>query len=365
MGRKNRTMETLTSIEAGFSRRKTVRRQTERFQTTAPISSWNQLELKAFDDRKIHLLTRGNVDGIICAALMLHRNPNLKVSFTPSGDAAVDVMRKDMGSKQFILTDLGLTPRLLKTFNDKRGFGQDILYLDHHKGSLDQAEEIPDHVDSVIDTTASAASVVYQHLGLGSDHAHLVALADRVEFCESALLDHFDGERLDEEATTLDFSWRQKVEDDRFRYYAARKLATGAWPSEVSEIRARYLAMKNEGRWERALEKVRNRMTIQQEVALVQFGRRKPSLFGFGSRAVSEVARQEGASVAMLLNKRSDLSTLSLRRTNPNHHLDLGLLATEFTQDNGIVGGGHPHAAGAKIPTKYASSFLKELLALA
>lgn len=323
------------------------------------------LELKAFDDRKIHLLTRGNVDGIICAALFLNKIPNLKVSFSPSGDAAVDVMRKDMGSKQFILADLGLTPRLLKTFNDKRGFGQEILYLDHHKGSLDQAEEIPDNVDSVIDTSASAASVVFDHLGLGAEHEHLVAVADHVEFCDTPRLDAFAGSKLIEEAKTLDFSWRQKVEDDRFRYYAARKLAAGAWPSQVSEIRARYLTMLNEGRWERALEKVRNRMTLQQEVALVQFGRHKPSLFGFGSRAVSEVARQEGAKVALLLNKRKDLSTLSLRRTDPSHDLDLGQMATDFTMENGIVGGGHPHAAGAKIPTKYASTFLKELLSLA
>lgn len=323
------------------------------------------MELKASDDRKIHLLTRGNVDGIICAALFLHHNPNLKVTFTPSGDGAVDVMRKDMGSSQFILTDLGLTPRLLKTFNDKRGFGQEILYLDHHKGSLDQADQIPDNVDSVIDTKASAASVVYEHLGLNSDHAHLVALADHVEFCNSPFLDHFAGDKMDLEAKTLDFSWRQKVEDDRFRYFAARKLASGAWPSEVSEIRARYLTMVNEGRWERALEKVRNRMTIQHEVGLVQFGRHKPSLFGFGSRAVSEVARQEGASVAMLLNKRSDLSTLSLRRTKQSHELDLGEMVSDFTMNNGIVGGGHPHAAGAKIPTKVTSMFLKELLALA
>ncbi|MGB1696862.1 MAG: DHHA1 domain-containing protein [Thermoplasmatota archaeon] len=323
------------------------------------------MDLKAFDDRKIHLLTRGNVDGIICAALYLHKIPDLKVSFTPSGDAAVDVMRKDLSSTKFILTDLGLTPRLLKTFRDKRGFPQEILYLDHHAGSLEQASEIPDNVDSVIDTSASAASVVFDHLGLGQAHAHLVALADQVEFCKTPMLDHFEGGRLENEAKTLDFSWRQKVEDDRFRYYAARKLATGAWPSEVSEIRARYLTMVNEGRWERALEKVRTRMTIQQEVALVQFGRHKPSLFGFGSRAVSEVARQEGAKVALLMNKRKDLSTLSLRRTDPNHDLDLGQMATEFTMHNGIVGGGHPHAAGAKIPTKYASTFLKELLSLA
>jgi single-stranded-DNA-specific exonuclease len=324
--------------------------------------------IRAFDDRKVHFLTRGNVDGIVSAALWLSVEPNLKVSFVPSGDVAVDVMRRDISSEHLILADLGLTPRLLKTFNDKANLPQRITYLDHHLGSQEMAGEIAPNVEQYIDTKTSAAGVVRDHLRLGSEFDHLVALADKVEYMDTPLLERVCAEhgraRMDQEARILDFAWRQKVEDDRFRYYAARNLAKGHWPSEVSEVKGRYLQIVNEGRWEKALLRVRERIQIKHEVALLQFGRRKPSLFGFGARAVSEVARQSGAKVAALVNRRPDTSSVSLRRTNPSE-LDLGALAKEFTQIHGIVGGGHPQSAGAKIPSKAVRELIHQVYCLA
>lgn len=326
------------------------------------------MTIRTFDDRKVHLLTRGNVDGIVSAALWLSVEPSLKVSFVPSGDVAVDVMRRDLGSRHLILADLGLTPRLLKTFKDKSGLRQKITYLDHHQGSAELAHEIPAHVEQSIRTDLSAAGVVRHHLGLGSHVDHLVGIADLVEYMDTPLVDrlrHQHGaDHLDHEAKILDFAWRQKVEDDRFRYYAARRLAEGRWPSEVSEVKARYLQVVNEGRWEKALDRVRERISIKHEVALLQFGRRKPSLFGFGARAVSEVARQAGARVAALINRRPDSSSISLRRTAEST-LDLGALAREFTEIHGIVGGGHPHSAGAKIPSPAVRDLMHQVYSLA
>jgi hypothetical protein len=158
------------------------------------------------------------------------------------------------------------------------------------------------------------------------------------------------------------------VEDDRFRAQAARRLATGRWPSEVPEIKARYLQMVNEHRWDKALDRVRERIEIKHNVALLRFGRHKPSLFGFGSRALAAVARDMGASVAVLLNRRSNLSSLSLRRTaeDPDSDaLNLGAFVSDFTAHHGIVGGGHPHSAGAKIPTRAVPEFLREVYCFA
>lgn len=298
----------------------------------------------------------------------MSQDPNLKVSFVPSGDVAVDVMRRDIGSKQFVLVDLGLTPRLVKTLHDKAKLPQSVLYLDHHTGSLEMADQLPAATDATIRTDLSAAGVVFDHLGLGDRHEHLVALADHMEFMPTQrlgeVMERVGESKLLEEARVLDFAWRAKVEDDRFRYYAARRLAEGRWPSDISEVRGRYLQMVNEGRWEKALNRVRERIQFKHEVGLLQFGRRKPSLFGFGARAVSEVARQEGAKVAVLVNRRPNESSLSLRRTNPSE-LDLGGFAKEFTTIHGIVGGGHPHAAGAKIPSHCVRDLLHQLYCLA
>lgn len=290
------------------------------------------------------------------------------MSFVPSGDVAVDVMRKDIGSEQFVLVDLGLTPRLAKTLNDKTKLPQSTVYLDHHEQSKDFLPQLPPSVYAHIETGISAASVVHGHLGLGREHEHLVAIADHVEYLETDLRRRVEQEhgaaRVEDEGRILDFAWRHQVEDDRFRYYAARRLAKGRWPSEVSEVRARYLRMINEGRWEKALERVRERIVVQHEVALLEFGRRKPSLLGFGARAVSEVARQAGAKIAALINRRPEVSSISLRRTAAGD-LDLGRFVHDFTTEHGIVGGGHPHAAGAKIPTRQVGRFMHEIYCLA
>lgn len=331
------------------------------------------MELRSKDDRKAHLLTRGNVDGIVSAALFLAQDPSIKVTFVPSGDMAVDVLRKDISSQEFFLVDLGLTPRLAKTLNDKAKTRQKVTYLDHHEQSglqLDTLDEGAEGLEGLVRQGVSAAGVAYDYLGLNGDHQHLVALADLVEYCRSPLLTEVEGKvgmhRLEEEARMLDFAWRFRVDDDRFRYQAAHRLASGRWPSEVPEIKGRYYQMVNEHRWDRALERVRERVEIKHNVALLRFGRHKTSLFGFGSRALTEVAKEFGASVAVMLNRRNNLSSLSMRATGLDpDSFNLGQFVNDFTQQHGIVGGGHPHSAGAKIPTSSVPEFLHEVYCFA
>lgn len=330
------------------------------------------MDLRSRDDRKTHLLTRGNVDGIVSAALFLAKDPATKVSFVPSGDMAVDVLRKDIASHDFYLVDLGLTPRLIKTLNDKAKTRQQVHYLDHHEQSGLHLDELDGEMEGIVRQGVSAAGVAYDYLGLNGAHRHLVALADLVEYCPSPLLQEVEADvgtdRLEEEARMIDFAWRYRVDDDRFRYAAALKLASGKWPSEVPEVKARYLQMVNEQRWDRALERVRDRIELKHNVALLRFGRRKPSLFGFGSRALAEVAKEMGASISILLNRRNELSSMSLRRTGrgaETDHLNLGQFVTDFTAHHGIVGGGHPHSAGAKIPTKAVAEFLHDVYCFA
>ena len=102
-------------------------------------------DLRSKDDRRVHLLTRGNVDGIVSAALFLARDPGARITFVPSGDMAVDVLRKDIASHEVYLVDLGLTPRLIKTLNDKAKTRQKVTYLDHHEQSGRDGYRAPDH----------------------------------------------------------------------------------------------------------------------------------------------------------------------------------------------------------------------------
>ncbi len=326
------------------------------------------------DDRRSHLITRGNVDGIVSAAFFLARVPDIRVSFVTSSTAALDVLRRDIQSRDVYIVDLGLDDRLLKNINDKAKQGVRIHLLDHHQQSDLVGHRVEEGVEVVTQQGISAASVAYDFLGLDGDHGHLAAIADIVEYCDSAMLHEAESEygrgRLNEEARVLDFSWRLAVDDDRFRLTAARRLAEGLWPSEVGEVHRRYLQVINEGRWERALDKVRNRLVVRDGCAVLKFGRYRTSLFGFGTRALSYVAEEEGCRVAVLLNSRKSRTSVSLRGLgaeylDPEPRFNLGRFVHDFTDEHGVTGGGHPSSAGAKINTRDVGTFLQQVYCLA
>ena len=321
------------------------------------------------DSRHVHVVTRGNVDGIVSASFLFALHPDARVSYVPSATSAVDLLRKDLGTRHFYLVDLGLTPRLIKTLNLKARTGQRVTLIDHHQQSVLYAHELGPHVQTVLGEGGSAASLALDHLyavGLPQDESlsRLAAVADIVEYGTSRhLVDAIARhglERLEEEAEHLDFAWRLEIEDDRFRAITGRRLSRGLWPSEVPDVKGRYLQMVNENRWLKARERVRSRVQFRNNVALLNFGKRKPSLLGFGTRALTSVAREEGASVAVLVNRRRELASIALRATGETR-LNLGLFVEEFTRLHGIVGGGHPTSAGAKINARSLPAFLDEI----
>lgn len=325
------------------------------------------------DDRRTHMITRGNVDGIVSAAFFYARDPSVRVSFVTSSSAALDVVRRDIQSKEFFLVDLGVTPELLKNLQDKAKLGAKVHLLDHHQQTEAFANSTASDLDIHAYQGCSAASVTLDFLRVNHGAGRLAALADIVEYCQSPYLAkaeaEYGWERLREEARILDYSWRFMVDDDRFRQVAARKLAEGLWPSEVGEIHRRYLQVVNEGRWERALEKVRSRLVVKDRVGVLRFGRYRTSLFGFGTRALAKVAEEEGCSVAVMINSRKKRSSLSLRGVGAPYAgarppLNLGEFVSDFTAEHGFSGGGHPSSAGAKIHTRDVPTFLQEVYCL-
>ena len=328
------------------------------------------MELALADTRAVHVITRGNVDGIVSASFCFAVHPDARVSYVPSATSAVDLLRKDLSARHFYLIDVGLTPKLIKTLNAKARNGTRITVIDHHQTSMMHVHELSLDVEVVMAEGGSAAGAALDHftkrglLAAAPEHSRLAAIADIVEYGSSphlvAAAREHGIERLEEEAEHLDFAWRLEIEDDRFRANTGRKLAKGLWPSEVGDVKQRYLTMCNENRWMKAQERVRSRLVVRNEVALLNFGKRKPSLLGFGTRALTSVAREEGARVAVLVNRRGNLASIALRATGETR-MNLGLFVEEFTREHGIVGGGHPTSAGAKINARSLPLFLDEI----
>lgn len=321
------------------------------------VSAWR-------DERDVHLLTRGNVDGIVSSAFFLARFPRGRVTYVASSSLAVDVLRRDLGSRALFLVDLGLTPRLARTILMKERTRQEVVCIDHHQQSAEYAHALGPHARVHVEEGVSAASVAHGVWGLDEATSHLAAVADLVDYCASPHLERavetVGLERVAEEGRVLDFAWRCQVDDDRFRALAARRLSLGPWPSEVAEIRSRYLRVVNENRWQRAVERVRAHMVVRNGVALLHFGKRKASLLGFGTRALTAVAMEQGCRLALLINERRRMTSVAMRSIGPPA-VNLGRLAQDFTAEFGVVGGGHPSSAGAKVLTAHLPVFLERL----
>ena len=82
-----------------------------------PADRWDHLVPR--DARHVHLITRGNVDGIVSSAIFFSKFPDARVSYVPSATAAVEVLRKDLSARVFYVIDIGLTPQLTRTLNLK------------------------------------------------------------------------------------------------------------------------------------------------------------------------------------------------------------------------------------------------------
>lgn len=331
-------------------------------------------ETSGTDSPSVHVITRGNVDGILSSAFALAVHPGADVSYVPSTSRAVDRLRRDLSSDLFVLADLGRTPDLAKTLEAKDEAGQATLVLDHHPrwtstdGARSLARPSGHHVDAVQGPSAAAVTLSHfagRNLLQPSDRMQgLAAVADVADRCSSRHLEasvrRWGRRTIELEARTLDFAWRLEVEDDAFRGSAARRLAAGSWPSEIEEVRRRHRRVVQEGRWPRARRRARESLEVRGEVAVLDTRRGRPNLLGFGSRALAAAARDRGCSLAALVHADGTEASVSLRAADAAD-VDLGAFIEAFTHEHGVDGGGHPDAAGGRVPRRTVPTLLNEL----
>lgn len=312
------------------------------------------------DDRDKHLITRGNVDGLISAAIFLNRYPSAKVSYVTSPRAGAQGLAKDRSSSEIFLVDIALIPDVLGAAAARKDH-QTVFAVDHHPSSaLEEMRGI-----KVVEEGMSAAGVLYQYLQSKAHLKKLVAIADLVEYCDTTVLREVmrrhGKQKVDEESRILDFSWRLDIEDDIFRLLACKHLAEGSWPSQVSAIKRRYIQVVNEQRWPKALARARAGLTVQGPVGIFHNDEKNRSLYGFGTRALVEVATRRGCDYAMMVNSRGDNASVSLRGMSQKG-VDLGRFVEEFILLHGLDGGGHPNSAGARIPVEVVHRFEEEFV---
>ena len=312
------------------------------------------------DDREKHLITRGNVDGIVSASIFLNRYPNSRVSFITSPTAGARALSKDFTSNEIYLADVALVPDVAEAMATRKD-RQKVFLIDHHPTPNDAC---PNGI-KVINEGMSAAGVLYHFLYSSQSMKKLVAIADLVEYFKTPILAEIIGDngqqKVSEESHILDFSWRLNIENDYFRMQAALHLSQGLWPSQVGPIKRRFVQVVNEQRWPKALARAQSGMFVRGNVGIFDGTEKNRSLYGFGTRAIVEVALRRGCRYALMINERKIHSSISMRGMCSNG-TNLGRFVEDFTAIHGLEGGGHPSSAGARIPVESTNMFVEEFV---
>ncbi len=315
------------------------------------------------DDREKHLITRGNVDGIVSAAIFLNRYPSSRVSFITSPTAGARALSMDFTSNEIYLADVALVPDVAEAMATRKET-QRVFLIDHHPTPNDACP----HGLKVINEGMSAAGVLYHFLRSPNRLKKLVAIADLVEYFSTPILAEIVNDKgqqmVSEESRVLDFSWRLNIDDDCFRMQAAQHLSQGLWPSQVGLIKRRFIQVVNEQRWPKALARARAGMKVCGSVGVFDGTEKNRSLYGFGTRAIVEVAIRRGCRYAIMVNERKIHSSISMRGMCEGG-TDLGRFIEDFTSIYGLEGGGHPSSAGARIPVERTQRFVDEFVSVA
>ena len=309
------------------------------------------------------ILAHGDSDGICSAALVLaalrRDYSEVNVVFThPAGliedftsSARGDVVIVDVALSEHNIKDLLAT---LNNYNDG-----DITYIDHHPEPIsDSLSELNINVVHSLSMSASELTFkYYSKLGKLSSEYERVALygaigdyRDETPWVKN-VLEKWDKRQVYFEAGIL----IQGLEGSRrmydFKRHVVEHLAVNRRPSQLGELVVKALVEASNN--EMLYEWVKSNVNIDGSIAYV--------IDPPGSLGIAAVYARgiTGCVVGIAAERRNDLMIMSLRAGK--NSIDLNRFLREVAVRLGGSGGGHPHAAGCRIPYRLFKELIEKL----
>jgi len=316
------------------------------------------------------ILTHSDCDGICAGALALARFPDARMFFTKPISLLHDLEETaiPMRPKRLVICDIALTKihaaeivRMLAGLSKTTN----ILYFDHH--SLPQTASL-DAVNDVVstfahDTSASASEIAYRHFqkSLPMERVWLALYGaigdytDDTEFVKERMR-NWDKRALYFEVSTLILG----IKDEQFSKYNAKRricrtLASGKNPSDVRGLAraAKYAVTREFEIYKQVKRRAKMFGNVGYVKDLPKFGFRGPSaLF-----AATVTSKPIGLSAHTVRDK----IDITARKRVDNPNIRLNLIMEQAAEAVGGSGGGHPRAAGARIPRGTLNRFLEEV----
>ncbi len=305
------------------------------------------------------IFTHGDGDGLCAGALSFAANPEAQVFFThPFG--LLEDLDQVKSKDKVIICDVALSethlPRILEKFKRISEAGE-LIYIDHHPlpESLSRSNFLGNfyHVQGA-SSSEIAFSVFRSSLNpLLSRVAIYGAISDYLDNTPliNMLLRNWDKRTIYFETGILIQGLDGLKRDHNFKRNIISDLAKNIPPSFNSMLID--LAIQNTHREEVVFRELKEHIQKHGKVAYVL-----NIPFSLGKTAIYTKALAE-TMVGIAGEKRRNFVDMSLRTSEKD--VDLNRMLRQIAPKQGGSGGGHPTAAGARIPEEKFSDFIEDL----
>jgi RecJ-like exonuclease len=305
------------------------------------------------------IFTHGDVDGICAGAVALAANPGAHVFFTHPYGLEEDLDEAER-TDRIIICDIAISeshmPSLLRLFSEIAERGE-LIYIDHHPlPEKISKEKIPGRTVHSLGSSASELAYRVFQSRLTHLHARTVIMGAIGDYLDGTpfiqrLLRRWDKRTLYLESGILVQGIEGQKRNHDLKRSIVSNLANNLPPS--FDGRLVELAIQNTHLEEIAVRELRNRFERRGEVAYtVNFP------FSLGKTAIY-IRGLADVLVGVAGEERKGMIDMSLRAASGE--VDLNVILRRITTKLGGSGGGHPNAAGARIPKDRFEEFLEEL----
>jgi len=305
------------------------------------------------------IITHGDGDGVTSAAIALAVFPQANVFFSHPAGLYEDLVDTVKEGDNVIICDIAVSEREveeLRLFLGRLGKRGDVVYIDHHPPPV--SGDLKGLPITLVRGEGCAAELTYLFFKdkLSWDMSRVAlygAICDYetdTRFFREALKD-WDQRMVFFEAGVLAQGLEGSRGEHDFKRHVVRTLSENRLPSSLSELLLKALieTMSEE-------EMRRNLPGMIETLAYIAF---VVNPRGSIARAAGYVRAISGKTVGIAANKKKGMMVMSLR-TNDDR-VDLNLVLRKLAPRFGGTGGGHPNAAGARIPENVFRKFLASL----
>lgn len=310
----------------------------------------------------IKILTHGDTDGVCSGALVSARYPKAEVWFTHPAGLLNDL--KDLDAGITIICDVAISEKdrdeIFSKFQHISSRGE-LIYIDHHPLPLNTVSGDLPCTKVIRNKTKSTSELTYRLFQsyIDKDLKRVALFGAISDYCDETKFVHEELEIYDKrtiylESGLLSQCLGEAKRDHNFKRKLVRKLARRVMPSTIDKVvKMAINATKKE--W-RVYNKFHEKVEIIEDIAIVRDLPEGVSTTKVAKFAMGATERKVGMGIKF----RKDFADMGLRKRE-DFPLDLNHTLRTIAPRFGGTGGGHPSAAGARIPRDSLDDFLSAL----